>query len=531
MSVMSAPNRAAPSGRADFARLVGAEWTKLRSVRGWIGGLAAAAIVMALISLWASSGPQVGTCNGKCITGGIVLPTGPGGEGVADTFYFVHQPVTGNGTITVRVTDLTGLIGAPSRAQAAGPRGQQIRLANSHPGVMPWAKAGIIVKDGTTQGSAYAALLVTGDHGVRLQSDFTGDVAGLPGAVSPTSPRWLRLTRSGDTLTGADSRDGVHWTTVGSVHLAGLPATVQAGLAVASPMDFQAGFTASPATRATATFDHLGLASGWSGDAWHGAQIGGGPADPYHILAPGTVQRSGGNFTVSGSGDIAPAVQTGALGGGTVEATLVGGFAGLLVVIVVGAVFVTSEFRHGLIGTSLLVGPRRGRVLAAKAVVVGTAAFVAGLAAVAVAVPLGERILRADGNFFYPTGTLTDLRVELGTAALLGVTAILALALGLLLRRSVLTVTTVVVALLLPYMLVYTAVLPAGAAEWLLRVTPAAAFAIQQSLPTYHQVSAAVFIPFNGYYPLAPWAGFAVLCGWAALALGLATVKLNRSDV
>ena len=52
------------------------------------------------------------------------------------------------------------------------------------------------------------------------------------------------------------------------------------------------------------------------------------------------------------------------------------------------------------------------------------------------------------------------------------------------------------------------AVLPAGAADWLLRVTPAAGFAIQQYVPAYPQVSNA-YTPQHGYYPLAPWAGFA----------------------
>ena len=71
--------------------------------------------------------------------------------------------------------------------------------------------------------------------------------------------------------------------------------------------------------------------------------------------------------------------------------------------------------------------------------------------------------------------------------------------------------------------------LPAGVSAWLLRLTPAAAFAIQQSLPQYPQVTAA-YTPSVGYFPLAPWAGFAVLCGYAALALGLASYLLRRRD-
>jgi ABC-type transport system involved in multi-copper enzyme maturation permease subunit len=48
-------------------------------------------------------------------------------------------------------------------------------------------------------------------------------------------------------------------------------------------------------------------------------------------------------------------------------------------------------------------------------------------------------------------------------------------------------------------------------------------------MPQYSQVSNAYTLMY-GYYPLAPWAGFAVLCAWAALALGVAFVLLRRRD-
>ena len=155
------------------------------------------------------------------------VPLGPGGEAVTDSFYFVHQPLAGNGSITVRVTSLTGLLRERQRGSPARPSARH--------GLQPWSKAGIIIKASTRPGSAYAAMMVTGGHGVRMQDDYTHDTAGLPGAVSAASPRWLRLTRSGDTITGYDSADGTHWTRVGTARLAGLPPTVQAGLFAASP--------------------------------------------------------------------------------------------------------------------------------------------------------------------------------------------------------------------------------------------------------------------------------------------------------
>ena len=158
-------------------------------------------------------------------------PTGPGGEWVTDSFYFVRQPLAGNGTITVRVTSLTGLYSTHG--------GIRRRPRSPHGG---HDARGAAVGQGRDhhqgehgQGSAYAAMMVTGTHGVRMQWDFTGDVAGLAGKVSAASPRWLRLTRAGDVISGYDSADGTHWTLVGTATLAGLPATAQAGLFAASP--------------------------------------------------------------------------------------------------------------------------------------------------------------------------------------------------------------------------------------------------------------------------------------------------------
>jgi len=115
-----------------------------------------------------------------------------------------------------------------------------------------------------------------------------------------------------------------------------------------------------------------------------------------------------------------------------------------------------------------------------------------------------------------------------GTAALLAVAAILALGLGALLRRGVSAVTAAVVVIILPYLLAMT-VLPATAAQWLLRFSPAAAFALQQASPEYAHVEN-LYTPANGYFPLPPWAGFAVLAGWAAIALAAAAVTLRRRD-
>jgi ABC-type transport system involved in multi-copper enzyme maturation permease subunit len=197
-------------------------------------------------------------------------------------------------------------------------------------------------------------------------------------------------------------------------------------------------------------------------------------------------------------------------------------------VVVVATMFITAEYRRGLIRTTLAASPRRGRVLAAKAIVVGAVTFVAGLVAATVAVIVGTA-LGNKNSYVFPVSWLTELRVVAGAAALLAVAAVLALALGTVLRRSAAAVSIVIVAIVLPYILAVGSVLPVGVSDWLLRITPAAAFAVQQAVPQYSQVTA-LYSPGSGYFPLPPWAGLAVLCGYAALVLGLAAVLLRRRD-
>ena len=84
-------------------------------------------------------------------------------------------------------------------------------------------------------------------------------------------------------------------------------------------------------------------------------------------------------------------------------------------------------------------------------------------------------------------------------------------------------------AIVLPYLLIAIPFMPASVADWLTTVTPAAAFAVQQTLVRYPQV-ASNYTPYDGYYPLAPWAGFAVLAGYAVASLAMAAVLLRRRD-
>ena len=534
------------AGRDGFAQLLHAEWTKFRSVRGWVIAAAIAAVLIAVLGVLLPGGHVV--CGSRCLAS---IPVGPGGEAVNDSYYLAGQPLAGAGSITVRVTSLAGMIAHPGGF--TGPNGPQ----PARRGLVPWAKAGIIITGGTRPGAPYAAMMVTGRHGVRMQYDYTSDIAGLPGPVSAAAPRWLRLTRSGDLVTGYDSADGRHWSEVGTARLAGLTgsgragsgragsgrastvraSTVRAGLFATSPLNFTPNFPTYgesgggvAATAATGTFDHIDLRGGPPGGPWAGQRVGSIGVN-YTGLPRIGFRQAGGRFTVTGTGDIGPivaaAVNT-AYDTGTIEDHLFGVFIALLIMIVIAAMFITVEYRRGLIATSLAASPRRGRLLAAKAVVIGLVVFVAGSAGVAVAVIAGAQVSRSNGIYELATGWLSYARVILGTGAMLAVAAVLALAIGTAVRRSVAAVAAVIVAILLPYILGVTGILPATASEWILRVTPAAGYAIVQSVPQYPQVTGHYGPP--DYYPLGPWSGLAVLCAYAAAALALAAWLLRRRD-
>ena len=277
--------------------------------------------------------------------------------------------------------------------------------------------------------------------------------------MSASSPRWLRLVRDGDTISGYDSADGTHWTLVGTATLPGLTSTVQAGLFAAGasiesyPADFRvADVPDNFDTLATGVFRHIRLS--WPATGWTGTNVGG-AAHGNGAPVPGTLRQRAGTITVAGDGDISPAAgNTYAGSGQSLQRALAGTFFGLIPLIVVAAMFITAEYRRGLIHVSLTAAPRRGRLLAAKAVVIGAVGFVAGLVAATLALAVGTHLLPGR-HLQWPVSLLTEARMVAGTGALLAVAAVLALAIGTIVRRSAAAVAIVIVVIFVPFLLAF----------------------------------------------------------------------------
>jgi ABC-type transport system involved in multi-copper enzyme maturation permease subunit len=516
-------NRTRASNR--FRAVLWAEWTKLRTVRGWVIALVLGAAATFFLCYESAAGPHTGGCSGLpagavCTSGpAATIPTGPGGEAVADTYEFWQRTLAGNGSMTAEITALAGMT-------STNPANVEGSLSASQPALASWAKAGVIVTASTRPGSAYAAVMATGGHGIRFQNDYTNDRAGPQGNVSASRPRWLRLLRACDTITAYTSTNGTAWTEVGSAQLEGLPATVEVGVFATSPVSFHGG-TGYPSL-ATATFAHLSVDGGDASNSWQGQDVGTGRGSFYPTLAAGSSHRSGQSIVISGSGDIAPAVVEGLMGTHTASSSLLLGMVfGMLMVIVVAAMFVTTEYRRGLIRTTFTAMPGRGQVLAAKGLVVGAVTFALTVTAVAAVVPLGQHLLRAHGNYVFPATTLTQTRIVIGAGVLIAMVAIGAIAVSAMLRNAAAAITASVAVLVVP--LILAAAAGGTAATWLLRLTPAAGLSMLQALTHYSQVSYA-YTTSNGYYPLSPLAGFAVLGSYTLLALAAATVTLYRRD-
>jgi hypothetical protein len=169
---------------------------------------------VAVASAWNGQGVgSTGVAGSWSQSNGVITVTGSGADvwGMADAFQFVAQPLTGDGSIVAHVLSVQD--------------------------TDPWAKAGVMVREGTAADARHAFCFVTPGNGAAFQR--------RPITAGPTShtcgsrrgaPRWVRLVRSGAAISGYESADGVTWTLVGSATI-GMTNPVQVGLAVTSHDD------------------------------------------------------------------------------------------------------------------------------------------------------------------------------------------------------------------------------------------------------------------------------------------------------
>jgi ABC-2 type transport system permease protein len=194
----------------------------------------------------------------------------------------------------------------------------------------------------------------------------------------------------------------------------------------------------------------------------------------------------------------------------------VGGYHGAeLAIGVLGVLVVTGEYATGMIRSSLMAVPRRLPVLWAKLAVFAAVTFSLMLAATVISFFAVQAIV-AQHHQQVTLGAPHALRAVIGTALFLTVLGVLAVGLGGLVRNTAGGIASVVgVLFVLPGIV---ALLPASTADAVNPYLPLnAGFAVATST-------------FENSHHLAPWTGFAVFGGYAALAVAAAAFGLLRRD-
>jgi len=188
-----------------------------------------------------------------------------------------------------------------------------------------------------------------------------------------------------------------------------------------------------------------------------------------------------------------------------------------LVIGVLGVLVISSEYSTGMIRTTLTTLPRRGLMITAKAVVFAAVAFVTGLITCFASFFLGQAIMSSD-HISVSLSQPNVLRAVIGGALFLTACGLLAFGFGLLLRHSAGAITTVVGLLFVVTILVN--LLPSTWQDHIDKWIPAmAGTQIWATIPSQGQP--AMF---------APWTGFAVLCGYAAIVLIAAVALFRKRD-
>jgi ABC-2 type transport system permease protein len=196
------------------------------------------------------------------------------------------------------------------------------------------------------------------------------------------------------------------------------------------------------------------------------------------------------------------------------QRSLEGMFLGQLVIVVLGALTITSEYSTGMIRTSLTAMPRRGTVYAAKAVAFALVALAAGLVASFGSFFVGQAIM--SGHHISATlGQPHVLRAVIGGGLFLAACGMLAFGLGMMLRHTAAAITAGIGLLFVLTVLV--TFLPQSWQDHVNKWAPAIA-------------GSGIWRVHADAGSLSAWTGLGVLCGYAAIAMIIGMILFRRRD-
>jgi hypothetical protein len=140
-------------------------------------------------------------------SGNSASVTGGGSDiwSTADSFRYDYTTLSGNGQIIAEVT-------------SQGESSTQ-------------AKAGVMIRNGTTSNAAEVSMLIQPDKTADFQARATAGAATTSKQVDSTSDEWVKLVRSGNTFSGYISTNGITWVLVETTTVS-MNTVIDIGLAV-----------------------------------------------------------------------------------------------------------------------------------------------------------------------------------------------------------------------------------------------------------------------------------------------------------
>ena len=185
-----------------------------------------------------------------------------------------------------------------------------------------------------------------------------------------------------------------------------------------------------------------------------------------------------------------------------------------LAIAVLGVLCISSEYSSGMIRTSLIAVPKRGRVLAAKSLVFAGVTFVVGEVTTFVAFFTGQALISGHA----PQAALGDpgvARAVVGGGLYPAALAVLSVAAGALLRHP-----AAAIASMMAVVLVLPLIAEALPDSWRNPVT--------EFWPT--QAGSQITSVHHSAHTLQPWPGVGVMCLFTAIVYAIAWTLLDRRD-
>ncbi|CAI6083108.1 fibronectin type III domain-containing protein [Cohnella sp. JJ-181] len=157
---------------------------------------------------------SVGVAGSATYSGGVYTVNGSGADigGTADAFRFVYQPMSGDGSIVAKV----------------------VSMDNTNTG----ARAGVMMRESLDANSREMTVALSPTSGAKVIKRLStgGTTATSGGSTAPAAPYWVKLTRTGNSLSGLISADGTTWTTFLTATVT-MGTDIYVGLAVVSKDD------------------------------------------------------------------------------------------------------------------------------------------------------------------------------------------------------------------------------------------------------------------------------------------------------